>query len=69
MSSQTHQKVRTCHRHAIGTDTVLKTKLFGLKVRHFNNPCLLIAFTRSIHALFSKDETGTSPWRFPLWGV
>ena len=36
-----------------GTDTVLKTKLFGLKVRHFNNPCLLIAFTRSIHALFS----------------
>ncbi|WP_143005814.1 hypothetical protein [Prevotella communis] len=34
-------------------DTVLKTKLFGLKVRHFNNPCLLIAFTRSIHALFS----------------
>ncbi|MBQ5475357.1 MAG: hypothetical protein IIT65_11860 [Lachnospiraceae bacterium] len=47
-----------------GTDTVLKTKLFGLKVRHFNNSCLLIAFTRSIHALFSKDETGTSPWRF-----
>ena len=37
----------------IGTDTVLKTKLFGLKVRHFNNFCLLIAFTRSIHALFS----------------
>ena len=36
-----------------GTDTVLKTKLFGLKVRHFNNSCLLIAFTRSIHALFS----------------
>ena len=35
------------------TDTVLKTKLFGLKVRHFNNSCLLIAFTRSIHALFS----------------
>ena len=34
-------------------DTVLKTKLFGLKVRHFNNSCLLIAFTRSIHALFS----------------
>ena len=42
-----------CHRDVIGTDTVLKTKLFGLKVRHFNNPCLLIAFTRSIHALFS----------------
>ena len=39
-------------RHT-GTDTVLKTKLFGLKVRHFNNSCLLIAFTRSIHALFS----------------
>ena len=37
----------------MGTDTVLKTKLFGLKVRHFNNSCLLIAFTRSIHALFS----------------
>ena len=36
-----------------GTDTVLKTKLFGLKVGHFNNPCLLIAFTRNIHALFS----------------
>ena len=36
-----------------GTDTVLKTKLFGLKVRHFNNSCLLIAFTRSIYALFS----------------
>ena len=36
-----------------GTDTVLKTKLFGLEVRHFNNFCLLIAFTRSIHALFS----------------
>ena len=36
-----------------GTDTVLKTKLFGLKVRHFNNSCLLIAFTRSIQALFS----------------
>ena len=40
-------------RDATGTDTVLKTKLFGLKVRHFNNSCLLIAFTRSIHALFS----------------
>jgi hypothetical protein len=39
--------------NATGTDTVLKTKLFGLKVRHFNNPCLLIAFTRSIHTLFS----------------
>ena len=38
---------------AVGTDTVLKTKVFGLKVRHFNNSCLLIAFTRSIHALFS----------------
>ena len=37
----------------VGTDTVLKTKLFGLKVGHFNNPCLLIAFTRNIHALFS----------------
>ena len=36
-----------------GTGTVLKTKLFGLKVRHFNNSCLLIAFTRSIQALFS----------------
>ena len=23
-------------RDATGTDTVLKTKLFGLKVRHFN---------------------------------
>ena len=41
------------HRVITGTDTVLKTKLFGLKVRHFNNSCLLIAFTRSIHALFS----------------
>ena len=39
--------------HCYETDTVLKTKLFGLKVRHFNNSCLLIAFTRSIHALFS----------------
>ena len=38
---------------AVGTDTVLITKLLGLKVRHFNNSCLLIAFTRSIHALFS----------------
>jgi hypothetical protein len=37
----------------LGTGTVLKTKVFGLKVRHFNNSCLLIAFTRSIHALFS----------------
>ena len=37
----------------MGTDTVLKTKLFGLKVRHFNNSCLFIAFTRSIYALFS----------------
>ena len=33
--------------------TVLKTKLFGLKVRHFNNSCLLIAFTRNNLALFS----------------
>ena len=42
------------HKEVVaGTDTVLKTKLFGLKVRHFNNSCLLIAFTRSIHALFS----------------
>ena len=24
-----------------GTDTVLKTKVFGLKVRHFNNSCLM----------------------------
>ena len=39
-------------QNATGTDTVLKTKLFGLKVRHFNNSCLLIAFTRSIQALF-----------------
>jgi len=42
-----------CHRKATGTDTVLKTKLFGLKVMRFNNSCLLVAFTRSIHALFS----------------
>ena len=40
-------------RIVTGTDTVLITKLLGLKVRHFNNSCLLIAFTRSIHALFS----------------
>ena len=36
----------------MGTDTVLKTKLFGLKVRRFNNSCLLTGFTRSIQALF-----------------
>ena len=39
-------------RRIIGTDTVLKTKLFGLKVRRFNNSCLLTGFTRSIQALF-----------------
>lgn len=51
---------------ARGTDTVLKTKLFGRKVRHFNNSYMLITFTRSTQALFSCklcdiNDTVTGP--------
>ena len=36
-----------------GTDTVFKTKLFGRKVRDFNNSYMLITFTRSTQTLFT----------------
>lgn len=37
----------------MGTDTVLKTKLFERKVMRFNNSWLLIVFTRNFQALLS----------------
>ena len=46
---------------ARGADTVLKTKLFGRKVRHFNNSYMLITFTRSTQTLFTcKLQQGSA---------
>ena len=63
-----------------GTDTVFKTKLFGRKVRDFNNSYMLITFTRSTQTLFTcklrqgsavmwesmlgKFHSDISVWRF-----
>lgn len=42
------------------TDTVLNTKLFGRKVRHFNNSYMLITFTRTLTLFSCKLRQGSA---------
>ena len=40
MPQRITRRTKSRRQRITGTDTVLKTKLFGLKVRHFNNSWL-----------------------------